>query len=114
MLSGLVSHAVDSSKQACQCRISFDVTRKDGASDYPTVEPVPYFQEVKANKTVVKNGIKVTVTHADYQYKRINGATTYWARKKDLKDLKDPTHEGGNRSKGSGEEINRGMFIEIL
>ena len=115
MSPDLVSYALDSSKQACQCRISFDVTRKGCVFDYPKMEPIAYFQVVEANKTVIKNGIKVTVTNVDYQYRRINGATTYWPRKKGLKGLEDLPNEGGNRSKGSEkEEANRGMFIEVL
>ena len=47
-------------------------------SDYPKMEPIAYFQVVKTNKTVMRDGTAVTVTNVGYQYKDIPNASKYW------------------------------------
>ena len=75
-------------------------------SDYPKMETIAYFQVVKTNKTVVRDGTAVIVTNVGYQYEQIRNAPTYWPGKKGLKDLELRNHsnEDQNGSKGSGEE----------
>ena len=67
-------------------------------SDYPKMEPIAYFQVVKTNKTVLKDGSAVTVTSVGYQYRHIPNAPTYWPGKRSLKDIgdhpKDDTRKG--------------------
>ena len=59
--------------------------------------PVAYFQAVKSNKTMVKDGTKVTITNIRYRYKGIRNAPSYWPGKKDLKDLRGHHNERGNK-----------------
>ena len=91
-------------------------------SDYPKMEPIAYFQVVKTNKTVMRDGTAVTVTNVGYQYKDIPNAAKYWPGKKGLKDLGDHFNKSskGNGSKGSGSkgsdelDTSKGMFIKML
>lgn len=91
-------------------------------SDYPKMEPIAYFQVVKTNKTVMRDGTAVTVTNVGYQYKDIPNAAKYWPGKKGLKDLGDHSSKGskGNGSKGSGSkgsdelDTSKVMFIKML
>ena len=79
------------------------------------MEPIAYFQVLKTNKTVVRDGAAVTVTNIGYQYKDIPSAPTYWPGKKGLKDLEDHSDESVNGSKESGElGTSKCMFIKLL
>ena len=79
------------------------------------MEPIAYFQVVKTNKTVLKDGSAVTVTKVGYQYRHIPNAPTYWPGKRSLKDLGDHANESRNGPKKSSEEDTRkAMFIKML
>ena len=79
------------------------------------MEPIAYFQFLKRNKTVVEDGAALTVTNVGYQYKNIPYASSYWPRKKGLKNLEDHPNGGVNGSKGSAElGTSKGMFIKLL
>ena len=96
----LVSYAVDSSKDDCKCvRFTYFSRMVHSCSSVhpPDMVPVAYFQAVKSNKTMVKDGTKVTITNIRYQYKGNRNAPSYWPGKRDLKDLGDHQNERGNK-----------------
>ena len=87
----LISYTLDSSKHDCACGLIPLISKGHhypsclSGFTTPNMVPMAYFEAIKFNKTMVKDGTDVIISNIVYQYKPIVGAPLRWAGKKRFK-----------------------------